>query len=417
MSGWPRRVRIGPALFTLALAAALAYGFWPRPLLVEVARVTRAPLQVSVEEEGVTRVIDRYVVSAPVAGYLRRIELEVGDAVARGGVLATLDPLRSDVLDPRSRALGEARVAAASASVRKAEEEVAAAEAEAEYARAEHRRVAGLCRVQCVSEDERDRAEARARQTEASLRSARFSVEVARHELEAARTALEHSAARVSGAPVESVAVRSPVQGQVLGVHRESEGVVVAGEALVEVGDPQALEVAVDVLSADAVRIGPGTRVVIDRWGGEGPLEGLTRRVEPVGFMKVSALGVEEQRVWVIVDITSEPERWARLGDGYRVEARFVLWEGQDVLQVPASAAFRHGGGWAVFVVAGARAERRPIQIGHRNGLVAEVLSGVLPGETVIVHPDERLRDGLRVMPRGLPEAGAGAGGFQDHRE
>jgi len=196
------------------------------------------------------------------------------------------------------------------------------------------------------------------------------------------------------------VAVRAPAGGRVLKVLRKSEGVVGAGEPLLEIGDARALEVAVEVLSADAVRIAPGTRVLFERWGGPVPLEGRVRVVEPTAFTKVSALGVEEQRVRVIAGITSPRQLWERLGDGYRVEASFILWEGEDVLQVPASALFRYQQGWAVFVEEGAFARRRLVQVDHRNGLAAEILSGLAEGERVIVHPDDSVEDGKAVQPR-----------------
>lgn len=397
MMQWRRRIGL-IALF-LILALAIGYGFWPQPVLVEAAPVARKPLRVTVEEEGRTRVIDRYVVSAPVAGYARRIRLNVGDAVTQGAPVLELEPLPSEVLDPRSRAQAQARVAAAEDSLQAARELAMAAKAEADYAQAELRRVSGLRKAKSVSEQELDRAESRARQTQASLRSSRFAVEVAGHELEVAKTALRYSAAQ-GGATDETVVVRSPVGGRVLKRYRESEGVVAAGAPLIEVGDPRALEVEVDVLSADAVRIRPETRVLFERWGGEQLLEGVVRVVEPVGFTKVSALGVEEQRVWVIVDFTSPLEQWERLGDGYRVEASFVLWEGDSVLQVPASALFRYGDGWAVFVLDGNRARRREVHLGRRSDLSAEITAGLQEGEPVITHPDDSIADGSSVRVR-----------------
>jgi HlyD family secretion protein len=234
----------------------------------------------------------------------------------------------------------------------------------------------------------------------AALRAARHGVEVARYNLQAAQSVLQISAASPSGEPVDRVPVRSPINGRVLKAPRECAGPVRTGEALLEVGDPSQLEVAVDLLSADAVRIQTGTTVLFDRWGGDGQLEGVVRTVEPVGFTKVSALGVEEQRVLVIADFTSPPERWQRLGDGYRVDASFVLWQEQDVLQVPASSLFRSRGGWAVFVMEGGRAVLRPVEVGWRNGLVAQILGGVEAGERVINHPSDQVDDGRRVTSR-----------------
>ena len=395
------RRRLGLILLTVAIIAALGYGFWPQPLGVEAAVTTRRPLRVTVEAEGKTRLIDRYVVSALVAGYLHRIEWKIGDGVRQGQPLAMIDPLPSEVLDPRRRAQAEARVAASQASLQVAQQTATATRAEADYAKLEFERITALCQRQCVvTKDERDRTESRARQTQAQLRSAQFAVEVARHEVEAAQTALRHSAAQPGEAAQETVIVRSPVDGQVLARQRQSEGIVEPGAPLLEVGDPRALEVAVDVLSADAVRIRPGTPVTLERWGGEQPLEGLTRTVEPVGFTKLSALGVEEQRVWVVVDLRSPAEAWSRLGDGYRVEASFVVWQSKQVLQIPASALFRWSDGWAVFVIENGQAHRRAVEIGQRGGLVAEIRSGLSEGERVIPHPDDALQEGAAVQIR-----------------
>lgn len=391
------RRRFGLILLTVAIVAA----FWPKPLWVEAAIAARQPLRVTVEAEGKTRLIDRYVLSAPVAGYLHRIEWEVGDNVRQGQPLATIDPLPSEVLDPRRRAQAEARVAASEASLQAAQQTATAARAEADYAKLEFERVTALCQRQCVvTETERDRAESRARQTQAQLRSAQFAVEVARHEAEAAKTTLRHSAAQPGGPALETIVIRSPVDSQVLGRHRQSEGVVEAGVALLEVGDPRALEVVVDVLSPDAVRIRPGMPVVFERWGGEQPLEGITRLVEPVGFTKLSALGVEEQRVWVIADLRSPAEAWSHLGDGYRVEASFIIWQGEQVLQIPASALFRQGDDWAAFVIEDGKIRRRAVKIGRRGGLNVEIRSGLMEGERVVTHPDDALHEGATVQIR-----------------
>ncbi|HYQ72346.1 MAG TPA: HlyD family efflux transporter periplasmic adaptor subunit [Gammaproteobacteria bacterium] len=390
--------KTGITLILLAVMGALAWGFWPGPVPVESAPVVRAPLRVTVEEEGRTRVKDRFIISAPVAGYLQRILLDVGDAVTRGQTLAVMEPLRPEVLDPRSRARAEAQVAAAQAALKSAEEQVISTRAEATYAEAEYRRKQKLLKDALISQGDLDQAQTLARQATAARRSAEFAVQVARFDLEAAQTALQYSVADGDGEDTQdTVKLRAPVTSRVLAIHHESEGVVVTGEDLLEIGDPAALEVAVDVLSADAVRIRPGGAVQFQRWGGEQPLDGVVRVVEPTGFTKISALGVEEQRVWVIADITSSREQWQQLGDGYRVEAHFILWEAQDVLQVPASALFRHGDGWAVFAIRDGRARRVAVEAGHSNGLVTEVLAGIEPGETVIVHPDDRIEDGVRV--------------------
>jgi len=395
-----RRTWIGTIGLGVVLIGAIFYAFLPGPVPVEVSGVSSGPLQVTVEEDGKTRVIDRFVVSAPVAGYARRVELDVGDPVKRGQPLVVVEPLRSQVLDPRSRAEAESRVSAAMASLNAAQENERAAATEAEHAAADLERLKPLFESGYASKELFDKAESEARRTAATHRSAQFAVEVARHELEAARTALRYSGAGRSESLPEQLTIRAPVDGRVLKIQHKSEGVVAAGEALIEVGNPRSLEVEADVLSADAVRIKPGARVLFDRWGGGAPLEGRVRMIEPIGFTKISALGVEEQRVWVISDFVSPPEQWERLGDGYRVEARFIIWESDPVLQIPTSALFRHGDGWAVFVLDGHRARRRPVDVGHRSGLSAEILTGLKAGEMVITHPNDAIDDGVRVRVR-----------------
>ena len=343
---WRRRGVL--ALVAALVAWGLFQGFRPQPVEVDLGTARRAPLRVSVEQEGRTRVVDRYVVTAPVNGYARRVRLEVGDAVERRATLVELEPVRAEVLDPRRRAEAEAHIAAAGAGVSAAEQRANAAASNANLAQKELERGRALRRAGHVSAAAEDRVASEAERSAAELRSAQFAVATARHELEAARTALRYAASGGSAAPV---AVRAPVGGRVLKIPHKSERMVAAGQPLIEIGDPGALEVEVDVLSADAVRIHPGTRVAFERWGGEGALEGAVRVIEPAGFTKVSALGVEEQRVWVIVAFTSPPALWQRLGDGYRVEASFILWEAADVLQIPASALFRDGKDWAAFAV------------------------------------------------------------------
>ena len=395
-------LRKHPSIIAIVLLVIglLIWGFWPQPVKVEIAQVKRAPLMVTIEEEGRTRVIDRYVISAPVDGIACRVDLKVGDSIEKGQVLLAISPLQSQVLDPRSRAEAKARVAAAQSALSAAKEQAQATRAAAEYARNELKRVQPLARQGVISRDALDKAETERRTSSATQRSADFAVDVAKHDLQAARTALQYSAATATGEPAERVPVRSPVSGKILKLVRECEGVVRAGEALLEVGDPTILEVEVDVLSADAVKIKPGTRVLFERWGGEQPLEGMVRNIEPVGFTKVSALGVEEQRVLVIVDFTSPAGQWQRLGDGYRVEARFILWHEDDVLQVPASSLFRVNDDWAIFVVENGKARRRLIKLGQRNGLIAQVLEGLKEGETVINHPSDSVEEGRRIKPR-----------------
>ena len=394
------RRRIFVLVVAIVVIGVIAYGFLPRPVTVDAAAVKQGPLRVTVDEEGKTRVKDRYVISAPVAGFLRRIELKAGDPVRKGECIATLEPLRSTVLDPRARAEAKAAVDAAEAALRAAEENARAAEAEAEYAAQKLERSRKLFEGGFVSRDDLDQAETNAKRTDANVLSIKAAVNVARSDLEKARAVLAHSAAKGPERTGEIVRICSPVAGRVLKLHHESAGVVQAGEPLLDLGDPAKIEVAVEVLSADAVNIRKGTHVLFERWGGEGTLEGRVRVVEPGGFTKISSLGVEEQRVNVIVDFNSPRERWQGLGDAYRVEASFIIWEGKDVLQIPASALFRKGDAWAVFVIDRSRARERAVSIGHRNGLAAEVLSGLTEGERVIAHPDRSVEDGVRVRAR-----------------
>jgi len=311
-----------------------------------------------------------------------------------------IEPLRSNILDPRSRAEAEAAISAAQAGLNSALENARAAAAEADYAKQKLERSKKLYDEGYISKDFFDRVDSEAKRTEANRLSAEAAVKVARSELGKARTALMYSAAEGTVNHGRVVEILTPVDGRVLKIHHESEGVVNAGEPLIDIGNPDKLEIKVEVLSADAVNIKPGTHVLFERWGGDSPLSGKVRVVEPAAFTKISSLGVEEQRVLVIADITSLPESWQSLGDGYKVEASFVIWEGKDVLQVPASALFRKGDGWAVFVMKNKRARQRQVVVGHRNGLTAEIVSGLSEGELVIIHPDESIKDGTHVRLR-----------------
>jgi len=395
-------MRWGRWLFWAGIAAIAAVTvfmtFRPQPVWVEVARVSEGPLKVTVSEEGKTRVKDRYVISAPVAGYLRRIDLHVGDPVRSGERLTELEPLRSQVLDARTRAESRARIAAAEAALKAAREQVNAARASAEQAAANYQRLKKLSHTDFVSQDRLQQARAEDQRATAGLRSARFHVEVARHEVAAARTQLAYSAADNGNMDLSQlVPIRSPVNGVVLKLVRESEGVVGAGEPLLEVGDPAALEVIADVLSFDAVKLHPGIPVELEGWGGR-TLKGTVSLVEPQGFTKVSALGVDEQRVRVVVAITSPRDQWQNLGDAYRMDTVFVLWSANKVLQVPLSATFDTPRGKAVFVIAGDRARERLVRLGHDDGFMAEVLDGLKAGDRVVRHPDGQVRDGVRVQ-------------------
>ena len=393
---WVRRGLI--ALAVLAVVALIVVAWLPNPVEVEVATVTRGPLVVTVNEDGRTRVKDRYIVSAPVTGNLARHELEAGDAIEEQQVLARLVPLPPPLLDARTRAEAKARVDAAMAALRQAESTVKRARFQRDFEKQEYDRVLAVVQQGGLAKSDADRAVSTYRSSEEDLHSAEFGARVADHQLELARTAL--SQLSVKAEDTEQLEIKSPVAGQVLRVFQESEGVVQSGTPILEVGDPSALEIVVDVLSQDATRIPARAPTLIERWGGKNPLHGHVRVVEPSAFTKLSALGVEEQRVNVIVDLDDDRTLWSTLGDGYRVEARISVWEGQDVLKVPASAVFRSEEAWATFVVEEGTAVLRRVDIGESNGLETEVLSGLQEGDTVIAYPSDSVRDGVSVEPR-----------------
>lgn len=384
------------SVITIAIALLLTWGFWPQPVMVEVKEVIRAPLTVTIEEEGRTRVIDRYVIAAPVSGVTCRVNLNVGDAVEQGQVLLSITPLDSQILDARSLAQANAKVEAAKSALRAAEERARAAAATAQLAKNELKRLQPLMEQNVISKDTYDKAIAAENAAAANKRSADFNVEVALYELNAAKSVIDYKTGNTQET-TELIKVHSPITGRILKVDHKCAGPVMTGEPLVEVGDPSVLEVEVDVLSADAVKIKPGMKVLFDRWGGEQPLQGTVRNVEPVGFTKTSALGVEEQRVLVISDFISPAEKLQSLGDGYRVEAQFVIWHEDNVLQIPASSLFRYNNGWAVFLVKNDRAHRQNVKVGQRNGLTAQIIDGVNEGDIVINHPGDDVDDGVRV--------------------
>lgn len=394
-----RGVRRGVlAAFAVALVAGLVVAWMPEPVPVDVGTVTRGTLRVTVDEDGRTRVKDRYSVTAPLSGNLARVDWEPGDSVKRDAVLARITPATPPLLDERSRAAAEARLAAALAAERQARAQIARAEAQAELARSEAERDRKLMASGAISSAAFQQSLVNERSAEAELESLRFGVRVAEHEVQTARAAL----LRISGDRKKEGAleVTSPIDGTVLRVLREHAGPVQAGEALLELGDPRALEVVVDVLSTDAVRLRPGAEATIEAWGGA-PLAARVRRVEPSAFTRLSALGVEEQRVNVILDITDPPERWTELGDGFRVEARIVAWEGTDLTLAPASAVFRRGEEWVVFRVdEESRARLTPVRIGERTGRTVQILSGLSPGDRVVLHPSDQVQPGAEVAAR-----------------
>jgi HlyD family secretion protein len=387
------------------VAVLLVVGLWPRALPVDVAQVARGPLVVTVAHEGKTRIHERFVVSAPVAGRVLRIELEPGDVVKKGDtLLATFRPSTPGLLDARTRAEAEARVAAAAADLEQARAAAAGAAAQGQLARAEAQRQRELASQRIGSQQALDMAEAGARSAEEARRAAEFAVRSAEHGLEMARAQLlqAREVARSGGVILP---IHSPIDGVVLTRAQQSEAIVPAGAPLLELGAPHDLEIVADFLSSDAVKVNPGARVLVEQWGGDQSLTGRVRRVEPSGYLKISALGVEEQRVNVIVDFADPLEAWKRLGDGFRVEVEVVIWERPDVLKVPTGALFRRGGDWSVFTVERGRARLRKVEIGKRNGLEAEVISGLQADRKVIVHPGDAVGDGARVSARLVPAA------------
>ena len=378
------------------VVAILAVALWPSAIEIDVAAVERGAMQVTIDEEGETRVRERFVVSAPVMGRVERIELEPGDPVVRGKtVVARLMPAPAPLIDVRTQAELAAAVEAARAAVGQSQAEQQRATAMRTRAQSTVARLQSLLKTGAISGDELEAAQTTLRSAEEAVHAAEFAVARVEHELQLARARL-----RPSGAGGGLVTVVAPVDGVVLKRLRESATVVPIGEPLLEIGDPASLEIVSDLLSTDAVRVSRGAPVIIDQWGGSGPLEGLVRRVEPSGFLKVSALGVEEQRVNVVIDFAGETGP-GNLGDGFRVEVRIVTWQETAVLKVPVGALFRRGEEWAVFLVDGGRARLRPLQVGQRNDREGQIVNGLSEGQTVVVHPPDTLTDGARVRVRG----------------
>lgn len=380
------------------VAGSIAVALWPAAVRVDVASVSRGPLVVTIDEEGVTRVRERFVVSAPVSGRVLRIELDAGDRVTRGQVVARLRAEAPSLLDARTRQEAAAMAESAGAALGRARAEEQRANATLDQVRRDVTRVRALAEERVVAQQEREAREVDLRVAQETALAAAFAVRAARSELQRAEARLAPAAL---DAPGRMVTLTAPIDGVVLRRLRESEAVVPAGDPLVEIADCGHLEIVADLLSGDATRVKAGARAIVEPGGGQMPLAARVRRVEPGGFMKISALGVEEQRVNVVLDfaVTSEAAR-AALGDGYRVEIRIVTWESPDAVLVPTSALFRHGEPWAVYAVHGGRARRTLVQLGHQTAQHAEVLSGLADGAPVILHPGDTLVEGTRVRAR-----------------
>lgn len=385
--------RYWPLLLALPLVAALAWALRAPARLVEIATVRAAPFVDGFEEEGRTHLRHRYLLAAPVAGTLRRIVLEPGDAVQAGVVVAQLEPASGGLLDAASLAQTRAERAAAEAAVRAAQQRAAAAASAAALAEREAARLADLGARRLASAAELDRARSAASQTAGEREAAAAETRVAAQRL----AAIDALLARQGRGGGEAIALAAPIHGVVLKRYQESAVPVAVGTPLLEFGDPQDLDIEVEALSQDAVRLAPGMAARVLRWGGDAPLAARVTRIEPGGFTKTSALGVEEQRTRVRLEIASPPEQWRRLGDAYRVEVEFVLREASQALQVPASALFREDGRWLVYRVVDGRARRTAVGVGGRAALAAEILDGLAAGDAVIAHPDDQVAEGVRV--------------------
>ena len=383
-----------------ALLAAIVAGLMPHALEVEVEAARMGPLTVTVLEEGKTRIRHRYIISPPVAGYLNRVSLRPGARLEGGKtVVATIQPQPAAFLDPRARAEAEARVNAAEATKMQRETQIERASAALDLAQKELARANGLKRKGAISGREFDSAENQANLLTRELHTAEFGLKVANFEFDQAQAALMQSQ---SPPPenAEPYKVVAPVSGYVLNVYEESARMLPAGTQIMEVGDPTDLEAEIELLSSDAVGVQPGAEVSIEQWGGDAPLRAKVTTVEPGGFTKVSALGVEEQRVKVRVNFVDPIPENRPLGDRFRVEARIVVWHGENVLQIPTGALFRRGGDWMTFLFDNGKARLRKVEILHNNGVTAEVRSGLAQGQRVILHPPDGVSDGAAVKQR-----------------
>jgi HlyD family secretion protein len=393
----------------LALAAAVGGAAWmlgPRPVAVDLAIVTNAAMDVTVDDEAKTHMRHVYTVSAPVAGKVLRISAHledhhVGDPVtADETVVAVMQPMAPSFLDVRSREELQAAVAAVEAAVKLAESDVRRTEATLEFSRAELQRAQTLARSETISAKALDRAKLDVETNEAALASAKAQLEVRKSErASAAARLIDPASVTQPQSAACCVQLRAPVTGRILKIVQESEAVVPSGAPLIEIGDPLDMEVVADLLSTDAVQIKPGATVRIDGWGGP-PIRGRVKRVDPAGFLKVSALGIEEQRVRTTIDFVDPPEAWSRLGHDYRVIVHVTVWNSENALTVPVGALFRKGDDWAVFSVRDGRARTTLVQIGHRNNRAAEVISGLAAGDRVVLHPSDRVSDGAAVAER-----------------
>lgn len=384
---------------TLLVAVGLVASFalFPKPVEVEVARATLGPLRVTVQEDGKTRIREKYIVSAPVAGRVSRIELKPGDRCSVETLLAVILPSEPTMLDARARAEASARVQAAEATRLRAISSEEQAKIDLELNQSKFQRAQSLLPSQAISQDEFDVLKAQTQACAQAIKTARFDVEISQYELEMAQAAAKQFAKDDEQSLAAPFEIFAPITGKVLRVFEESSKVVTVGQPLLEVGDPQNLEIEIDLLSTDAVRVQPGAELTIEHWGGDSPLAGNVRVIEPAAFTKISSLGVEEQRVNIIADINEPPERIASLGDGYRIEARITVDQLAQALLIPNSALFRHNRQWHVLTVVDGRAELRQVSIGLQNETYTQIVKGIEADEPVIVYPSDTLKPGTAV--------------------
>ncbi len=391
-----------PAGISLLVAAGLVFSFWPRAVEVDVAEAIRAPMMTAISDDGITRVREVYVLSAPIAGKLLRVESHAGDFIeARKTVVATIEPSDPAFLDARAQRQLAFTVSAARAARDLAQANVQGRDAERKLAARELERARELFGKGVVAKARVDAAEASLSALDAALATARAAQRQREFEIQTAEAALIAPGTAAAGDRAGCcIQLRAPVDGQLLRVLQENESIVMPGQPIAEVGDPANLEIVVDLVSSEAVQVADGDEVIISQWGGQGDLQGRVRRVEPFGQQKVSALGIEERRVNVVIDIVSPRNEWARLGHGFQVEASIVRWRGENVLQVPVGALFRQGKDWAVYRVDGNRARLTTVVTGHLNDAAAEITQGLEPGARVILHPGESVSDGGKVTAR-----------------
>jgi len=383
-----------------ALVLAMIYALQPRAVEVETGVVRQGALTVYVSEEGKTRIRNRHIVAAPVAGSMQRVTLKAGDAVKTGEtVLTRIEPTLSPLLDARARSQAQARVDAATATRSRANEDIEMSRTGLKYAQANWDRIKNNTDKGTVSDTDRDTFQREAEMKTREVRSAEFALQVANFELEQAKAALQQidQPSTGGGAFIE---VRAPVSGVVLKVQQESATIVAPGAPILEIGDPTDLEIEAEILSRDAVTIKPGALVTVEQWGGDEPAKARVRRVEPAAFTKVSALGVEEQRVLVLSDFTEQTPALKALGDRYRVEVRVAVWHSDDTLLVPAGALFREGSEWKTFLFDAGHAKAVVVKAGRTDGKFTQVLEGLKKGDEVLMHPPDTVRDGTSVVKR-----------------